>query len=95
MENFKQSQDFYYKEPEKTVELAHDQQTYVCERRPCYQKSSAVWIRNDSKPETCELAVLDAKTKKVRASLFLTARALYALRISLESDHPEVFEKDK
>ena len=66
---------------------------YSCDKRSTPGENDALWIYN-SYPDRQrhESAVFDARTRKHKASLFLTARQLFDMLAHLEQKHAALFD---
>ena len=66
---------------------------YDCTKRKTTGENNALWIDTVSPDrEKFEYAVFDAKTRKLKASLFLTARQLFNMLAYLEAKHAALFD---
>ena len=66
---------------------------YSCDKRKTADENNVLWI--DTAPpdrERFEYAVFDARTRKLKASLFLTARQLFDILAHLEAKHAALFD---
>jgi len=66
---------------------------YTCIKRKTSGKNNTIWIDNDPPDkDKLESAMFDAKTRKLKASLFLTARQLFDMLAHLEAKHAALFD---
>ena len=63
---------------------------HYCNRRTTPGENASLWISKDT--ESFNRAVFDARTKKMRASLFFRARELFQMMPLIAAEHPEMFD---